>query len=219
MTDAHPPAAGGPGRPSIPRPAEEQVVLRADTEHGDVVGASRRRTLDVLATLAGALAALGTLVLLSALVGTIGTIGFQRGVDGSDLSIGGLVAGLVVLFLACLVGGWVAARVARARGPLHGLLAALWLVVLAALLAGLAALAGDDADVRERVGLPDWFSSDALGTAAIVTGVLALLCMLLGGWLGGRLGESHRHSSEVEVVRTRRKVRTHQGGITAEEHR
>ncbi|NHC24689.1 hypothetical protein G6553_16105 [Nocardioides sp. IC4_145] len=215
MTDVHPPAGDrSSGRPSMPRPAEEQMVLRAGDS--DVVGASRRRALDVPATLAGALAALGTLLLLSSLVGTIGTIGFQRGVEGRDLSIGGLVAGLVVLLLACLVGGWVAGRVAHARGPLHGLLAVVWLVVLAAVLAGLAALAGDDADVREKVGLPDWFSSDALGTAAVVTGVVALLLMLLGGWLGGRLADRHRHDGDVELVRTRRKVRTRQGGIDTE---
>ncbi|MDN4173528.1 hypothetical protein QWY28_11275 [Nocardioides sp. SOB77] len=218
MNDPHPPVPGAhPDRPSIPRPADEQVVLRAAED--DVVGASHRRRLDVPATLGGALAALGTLLLLSSLVGTLGTIGFQRGVDGQDLGIGGLVAGLVVLLLACLVGGFVAGRMAGARGGLHGLLAVVWLVVLAAALAALAALAGDEADVRQRVGLPDWFGSDALGAAAVATGVVALLLMLLGGWLGGRLADRHRAGTDVEVVRTRRKVRTHPGGITAEEHR
>jgi hypothetical protein len=194
------------------------VVFRPDPDH-DVVGASRRRHLDVPATLGGALAALGTLVLLSSLAGTLGAIGFQSGIEGQDLSIGGLIAGLVVLFLACLVGGWVAGRMARRRGGLHGLLAVVWLVVLAAVLAGLAALAGDEADVQPRVGLPSWFDSDAATAAAIGTGLLALALMLLGGWLGGRLGQHHRRGGDVEVVETRRRVRTHAGGITAEETR
>lgn len=219
MTDAPAPRPGGTEhRSSIPRPAEDQVVVRAGHDQ-DVVGAAHARSLDVPATLAGALAALGTLLLLSSLAGAVGTIGFQRGVEGQDLSIGGLVAGLLVLLVACVVGGWVASRIARRRGPLHGVIAVLWLVVVAALLAGLAAVAGQDADVRERVGLPGWFSSDAAGTAAVVTGVLALLLMLLGGWLGGRLGDRHRRGTDVELVRTRRKVRTHPGGIAAEEDR
>ncbi|WP_244927947.1 YrzE family protein [Nocardioides sp. W7] len=202
---------------TISRPADEQVVYRS-AEHQDVVGASRPRSLDVPATLAGALAALGTFALLSSLVGAVGSIGFQRGVDGQDLSIAGLVAGLVVLFLSCLVGGWVAGRIARRRGALHGLLAAVWLVVLAALLTALAAV-GDKADVRDQVGLPDWFRSDATSAAAIITGVIALALMLLGGWLGGRLGQRSHDSDTVEVVQTRREVRRHDGGITAEEAR
>lgn len=36
----------------------------------------------------------------------------------------------------------------------------------------------------------DWLSSDALGTAAIITGVVALVLVLSAGWLGGRLGEN-----------------------------
>lgn len=204
------------GRPTIPRPDEEQVVLRGADD--DVVGASRRRGLDVPATLAGALAALGTLLLLSSLASILGTIGFQRGIDvgEKELSIGGLVAGLVILFLSCLVGGWVAGRMARRRGGLHGLLAILWLVLLAALLAGLAAIAGDQADVRSRVGLPGWFDEGSTGAVALGTGLLALALMLLGGWLGGRLGERRRHD-DVELVETRRNVRTHPGGITAED--
>ncbi|WP_182525286.1 TIGR04086 family membrane protein [Nocardioides dongkuii] len=202
---------------SIPRPDDEQVVFRADPDR-EVVGASRARGFDLLATIGGALAALGTLVLLSSLLGTIGTIGFQRGVEDDDLSIAGLIGGLVVLALACLVGGWVAARMARRRGPLHGLVAIVWLVVLAALLALLAAVAGDDADVQEQVGLPGWFSSDALGTAALITGLIALALMLLAGWLGGKLGDRHRDDT-VQVVETRRRVRNHDGGITAEENR
>lgn len=202
-----------PPRPTIPPPGDEQVVYRSDPGR-EVHGASQRRGFDVLATLAGALAALGTLLLLSSLAGTLGTIGFQRGLDDEDVSIGGLVAGLVILFLACLVGGWVAGRIARRRGGLHGLVVPVWLLVLAALLALLAAVAGDEADVRAQVGLPDWFSSDAATAVAIGTGLLALALMLLGGWLGGRLGERHgRGDTDVEVIETRRGVREHPGGI------
>lgn len=206
------PDGDAPSRGSIPRPADEQVVIRVAAGE-DVEGATRRKKFDLAATLAGALAALGTLLLLSSLLGTFAAVGFQRGVEGQTVSIGGLVAGLVALTLACLVGGWVAGRMAQRRGGLHGLVAALWLVALAAALALLAALAGDDADIRDRVGLPNWFGSEAATGAAIGTGLLALALMLLAGWLGGRLGERHHDHEAVEVVETRRRVRRVAGGI------
>ncbi|MDP9444260.1 MAG: YrzE family protein [Actinomycetota bacterium] len=206
----------GEERTTIPRPPDEQVVYRAESEP-DVVGA-RRSGIDWPATIGGALAALGTLVLLSSLLSAIlGTIGYQTGVAGQELSVGGLIAGLVVLFVAFLIGGWVAGRMARRRGGLHGLIAALWIVLLAVLLGVLAAVAGARYDVLDRVGLPRWFSPEALAPLAILTGLLALGLMLLGGWLGGRWGERSRSVSGVEVVETRRHVREAPGGIASRE--
>jgi putative membrane protein (TIGR04086 family) len=204
--------AGSEDSRTIPRPADEELVYRVD-EKQEVVGAGRSK-FDVPATIAGALAALGTLLLLSSLLSAAaGTIGYQTGVDGRDLSIGGLIGGLVVLFLSCLVGGWVAGRIARNRGALHGLVSPLWLLLLAGLLALLAAALGDEFDVTEKVGLPDWFSRDALTTAAILSGLAALALMLLGGWLGGKLAERHRTNESVAVVETRRSVSERPGGI------
>ena len=197
---------------TIPRPADEEVVYRVDGDQ-DVVGA-KKTSFDVPATIGGALAALGTLVLLASLLSAaVGTIGYQTGVADRDLGIGGLIGGLVVLFLACLVGGWVAGRIARHRGGLHGLVSPLWLLALAGLLALLAAVLGDEFNVTEKIGLPNWFSRDALTTAAIITGLLALALMLLGGWLGGKLAERHREKTSVAVVETRRAVRERPGGI------
>jgi cation transport ATPase len=192
--------------------SQDEVVYRVDDHHDD--RALEQRGLDVPATIGGALAALGTLVLLSSLVGAVvGTIGYQTGVDDQDLSIGGLVAGLVVLFLACVVGGWVAARMAGRRGVLHGVVAIAWLVLLAAALAALAAVAGSEYDVTGEIDLPSWFSEDALTLTAILTGIGALVLMLLGGALGGRLGDRHHRREPVSVVRTRREVRERSGGI------
>lgn len=205
---------GGSASPTVAGTSNE-VVYRLDDQDPGV--ALERGGLDVPATLGGALAALGAFLLLSSLVGAVvGTIGYQSGVEDSDLSIGGLIAGLVVLFVACLIGGWVAGRLARHRGGLHGLLAVLWVVVLAAVLAALAALVGDTFDVTDQIDLPSWFSGDALAVSAIVTGVVALLLMLLGGWLGGRLGERRARHESVSLVETRRAVREHPGGIASE---
>ncbi|HSU00918.1 MAG TPA: TIGR04086 family membrane protein [Nocardioides sp.] len=210
--DGATPVGHDDARHTIPKPADEEVVYRVD-DTTEVVGAGRRG-FDVPATIAGALAALGTLLVLSSLLSALGgTIGFQTGVDEEDLAIGSVVGALVALFVSCLVGGWVAGRIARHREALHGLVAPLWLLLLAAVLAGLATLLGDELDVSEQVGLPNWFSRDTLEVGAIVTGLLALALMLLGGWLGGRLAARHRDHTSVAVVETKRAVRERPGGI------
>jgi hypothetical protein len=199
-------------RHTIPQPADEELVYRVD-DKAEVVGAGRRK-FDVLATIAGALAALGTLLVLFSLLGALGgTIGFDSGLDGNDLAVGSIIGALVALLISCVVGGWVAGRIARHHEAKHGLVSPLWLILLAAVLAGLAALVGDEFNVTERVGLPNWFSRDTLEVGAIVTGLAALALMLLGGWLGGKLaGRQHQHAS-VELVETKRAVRERPGGI------
>ncbi len=92
---------------------------------------------------------------------------------------------------------------------------AVWMIVLAAILAVLGAWLGSEFDVFGGLGLPQWFSEDALTTAAIISGLVALGAMLLGGWLGGRLGDTARSESEVELVESRRGGATTSGGIAA----
>lgn len=160
--------------------------------------------VDVPATLAGLVATLGTLVVLSGLAAGIGTIGYQSGIeDRDDLSIGGFVAGLVVLFLAFLAGGWVAGRVARYDGGRNGLLSGIWFVVLAAGVAALGAWAGDRYDIFDDLEVPRWFEDNARTPAAIVTGVVALIVALLAGYLGGRRGERYHHRADEVLVATR----------------
>jgi hypothetical protein len=156
--------------------------------------------VDIPATLAGALAALGTAALLAGILAGAGTYGYQLGLDNAEekLTAAGLIGGLVTLFVAFLVGGWVAGRVARYDGGRNGLLTALWFVLLAAATAALGAWAGEEYNVFRNVNLPQWFDTDALTVAAIASGLLALAVMFGAGWLGGRLGERyHRHADSV----------------------
>lgn len=158
--------------------------------------------LDLPATLAGMVAALGTLVVLSGIAAGAGTIGYQSGLDDTDdLSLGGFIAGLVVLFLAFLVGGWVAGRMARYDGGRNGLVAALWFVLLVAGLAALGAWAGDRYDEEfTDLDLPRWFEDNARTTTAVITGLVAVVVALLAGFLGGTLGgRYHRKADEVIV--------------------
>ena len=194
----------------------ETSVYRA--EPGVAIAGRNRSGLNIPATLAGTLTAIGALILLAGLIGAaLGAIGYQTGLEGArdELSIGGLVAGLVALFVAFLIGGWVAARIARHHGGRHGLVTAVWMIVLAALLAALGAWFGSEFDVFGDLGLPQWFSQDALTTAAIVSGLAALVAMLLGGWLGGRWGDASHDRTDVELVESRHGVVSRPGGLAA----
>ena len=182
-------------------------VRVSDTDDDVGLAEARHRFggVDIPATLAGMVAALGTTVVLGGLLAGAGAFGYQLGLRdaATKLSRGGLIGGLVTLFVAFLVGGWVAGRVARYNGGLNGLLTALCFVLLAALMGGLGAWAGDKYNVFANVNLPQWFSADALGTAAIVSGLVALAVMFGAGWLGGWLGERYHRRADSVVARTR----------------
>jgi hypothetical protein len=168
-------------------------VVRARNDFGGI---------DVPATLAGTLAALGTAVLLGGLLAGAGSFGYQQGIEDQDLSLGGLIAGLVTLLVSFLVGGWVAGRMARYDGGRNGLMTALWFVVLAAIAGALGAWAGSEYDVFSDVQLPQWFSDDATSWQAIVSGAVALVVMFVAGFLGGKRGEAYHRKADRLIVDT-----------------
>ncbi len=183
---------------------EEAAYARRDV----AVEEAHRRFggLDVPATLVGMLAALALLTLLAGLVSAaVGAIGYQTGLDGNEteLSIGGLVGGVVALFVAYFVGGWAAGRIARYDGVKNGLMTGIWTLVLAAILAALGAWLGTEYNVFANVDLPNWFSRDALTIGAIVSGVVAVVAMLLGGALGGSVGARYHRIADATILGTR----------------
>jgi len=207
--------SAGPAHP-YGRPVEGPVVVddatsaRATAEQPDVgVEAARSRFggMDIPATLVGMLAALAMLTLLGGIVGAaVGAIGYQTGLDGDDarLSIGGLVGGLVALFLAYYVGGWAAGRIARYDGVRNGVMTGVWTIILGAILAALGAALGAKYNVLANVDLPNWFSRDALTIGAIVSGIVAIAVMLLGGAAGGSVGARYHRRADAAVLATRR---------------
>ena len=174
------------------------------------VGVSEARNrfggLDIPATLVGMLTALAVLVLLGGLIGAaIGAIGYQTGLDKAkeELSIASLVGGLITLFIAFLIGGWAAGRIARYDGGRNGLLTAVWAIVLAAVLSGLGAWLGAKYDVFRNVELPQFFSRDAATIGGIVSALVAIAAMLLGGFLGGKWGERYHRRADATILATR----------------
>lgn len=177
--------------------------------------------IDVGASVAGALSALGVTVLLGGLAGSVGTVGYQLDVQrGTDaLSVSGLVTGLVVLLAAFLIGGWVAGRMARYDGGKNGLLTAIWFIALAIILAGAGAWLGDKYDVFRDLRVPQWFSSNATTTGAIVTGVIAAVVMLAAGFLGGIIGARYHTRADKYLAAEERDRLTHQEPIAIVDQR
>ena len=174
--------------------AQDPGVARARDRFGGI---------DIPATLAGTMAALGTAVLLGGLLAAAGSFGYQQGIEDRDLSLGGLVLGLVTLLAAFSVGGWVAGRMARYDGGRNGLMTALWFVVIAAAAGALGAWAGTEYDVFSDVQLPQWFSEDATSWQAVLSGAIALVVMFVAGFFGGMRGARYHRRADSVIVDTR----------------
>lgn len=206
---------GGTHRPGEALPhATAPVEIRTDHVRVDSVlpdvgvREARRRFggLDIPASLVGMLTALALTALLAGLIGAaLGAIGYQTGLkqNADDLSVAGLVGGIVLLLIAFVVGGWAAARIARYDGVLNGIATAVWAILLTAVLAGLGAWLGAKYNVVEQLNLPHWFSRKAATTAGILSAVGAALAMLAGGALGGRWGERYHRRADAAIAAMR----------------
>ena len=189
-------------------PTSRAVVTEDDIEvltGGEDLGMYRAHRryggFDAGAALAGLLAATGMTALLGGIAGAIGTIGYQLDTDASTdtMSTGGFVAGLVVLLLSFLVGGWVAGRVARYEGGLNGLVAAGLFIALSAIMAGMGAWFGERYDIFADIRLPQWFSNFSNATA-ILSAVVALVVMVAAGWFGGVLGSRYHRRVDTYLA-------------------
>ncbi len=198
------------------RPTDRHIRIDDDGNPVEVVGVRQRfGGIDVGASIAGALAALGVTVLLGAIAGSIGTIGYQLDVErGTDtLSAGGLAVGLVILAAAFLVGGWVAGRIGRYDGGRNGLLAAVWFIVVAAILGGAGAWLGDKYDVFRDLPVPQWFHDSNTTAVAIVSGIVAAIVMLAAGFLGGVVGTRYHERADAYLMSEERDLLTHDAPI------
>ena len=195
--------AGAAAEGSTRRVEMEEREERGRRDAGVRAARERFGGLDIPATLVGMLTALALLVLLGGLIGAaIGAIGYQRGLENAveELSIASLVGGIVTLFVSFVIGGWAAARIARYDGARNGLMTGIWTILLAAVLSALAAWLGAEYDVLRNVELPQWFSTDALTTAGIVSAVVAIAAMLLGGLVGGLWGERYHRRADATIA-------------------
>lgn len=190
------------------RPVDAQTTetrRAADPYAGIVAARDRFGGVDIPASLVGMLTALSTTIIFAGLIGAaFGAVDYQTGLEGDaeDIALWSIVGGVGVLFVAYVIGGWAAGRIARYDGARNGFATGVWTLILGAILAGLGAWLGSEYDVFSDVNLPQWFSTDAFTTRAIVSGVAAIVAMFFGGTLGGLWGERYHRRADRTIVST-----------------
>jgi sporulation protein YlmC with PRC-barrel domain len=157
--------------------------------------------IDPLGSFFGALVALASLVLIGGALGAI----FSTEVASYDTSISefsdvgteAAIIGGVTLFLSFLLGGWAAGRSSRFDGVANGMLVTAWFLAIVLLIGGLASWVGSEWNLLEGANLPE-FVNDDWALAGAIGVLIALALMLLGGVLGGMLGEGwHRRADRA----------------------
>jgi hypothetical protein len=193
--------------------------------------------------LAGTLSAYGAFAIIAAVAGSVlAALDVDTEFRTSDWTSSGAVAGLVsgiVLLLAYVFGGYVAGRMARRSGLLHGLGVALVSLVLGGIVGAVAGLSQDSGSIQDDlsgIGVPtDW---DQVRGVAIASVIIALAAIVVGAIVGGILGErwhtrlarwvadpdrgpaaEARHHAERDRERAEELDRTHDERITADTRR
>lgn len=188
---------------------EERRRLTGEAQKGPVTYPQYPRS-GVLASLLGMLAGLGTLVLLTAALGAGATFLnlefdlISGEADVREMSVLGIVIAALVILAASFVGGFVAGRIARHGGIRTGLGSSLWLALVFAVFTGLTLLLGAVSDTFDGFNLADRLSrfdtSELILAAALTAGGLFVLA-LLGGLVGGRVGETkERDIQDMQTV-------------------
>jgi len=144
--------------------------------------------------LAGVLVAYGAFAILAglaaAIVAAVGN-GTDLNTDWERLGTGGglIVAGL--LLVSYLFGGYVAGRMARRNGLVHGLGVLVLGVAIVGVVAALVRSSSGSTDTiaanLRSLGIPT--TADEYGQAGTVAGIASLIAVVAGAMLGGVLGE------------------------------
>jgi hypothetical protein len=150
--------------------------------------------LSLISVLAGVLVAYGAFAVLAALAGaaaaTIGLTSDLSANNWAELGVGSAIVAAVVLLVAYLFGGYVAGRMARRAGLLHGLGVFILALVIVALVAAVTATQADTSAIRgnlRSLGIPT--TGAEWGEVGTLAGIGSLAAMLVGALLGGLLGE------------------------------
>ncbi len=189
------------------REITRQQVRGAETDLGGI--RDRFGGADVVAGILGMFAALGTLVFLGALLAAgAGEIPYQLNqidIDGNlqEVEIVGALVAIAVIFASFFVGGWAAGRMARYDGGINGVGVALWFILLVAIFGLLGAWFGAEYNAFASAGLPDWFAqagADDVTLKAIAGAAAGVVTALLGGGIGGLLGEQYHRRIDAAMT-------------------
>ncbi|WP_273846833.1 hypothetical protein [Rubrobacter calidifluminis] len=175
-------------------PGEAERLAETERQREDHLRSEMERGTSWISIVLGWLSALGAALVLSGVVSAIvGAVVKGGGNDVSSGGLSGLIGLLVTLFIAYLVGGYAAGRMASRGGAKHGLLVALLgLIVTVVALAAATVVGAGFADQLNNITLPSSPSTGASGhdisSIATASGILALLLPFAGGVIGGLWG-------------------------------
>ena len=151
-------------------------------------------TLSPLSVLAGVLCAYGAFAIVAAVVGAaLAAADVNTEFRSNDWTGSGAVASLAsaaVLFIAYLFGGYVAGRMARRAGLLHGALVFVVSLLVGGVAGGVVSTLADSNDIEDNlrsIGVPT--TMDQVTEVAVAGVILSLVAVLVGSLLGGALGE------------------------------
>jgi hypothetical protein len=162
---------------------------------------SRFGGLDLVASFFGGLVTFASVVLIGGILAAIfgtGEVRFDTSLDSfSSITSQTLLVGGATLLLASLLGGWCAGRGSRFDGIGNGMMSVVWVLAIGVALGALGAWAGNKYDVYANTNLPR-FVSDNYALWGSVAFAAALVLMLVGGALGGAIGERwHRRADRA----------------------
>jgi uncharacterized membrane protein len=189
--------------------AHGQHVEAAPVETDVVTAREKYGGADLVASILGMFAGLGTLIFLAALFAAgAANVELQTNLlnpEGTldEVEIVGAIAAVAVAFVSFLVGGIAAGRMARFDGGMNGLGAGLWFLLLVAVFGALGAWVGEEYNAFAVADLPNWVSQidvDEVTTAAFIMSAVFAAVILLGGWLGGRIGDSHNRKVDAAIL-------------------
>ena len=193
---------------------EYSTETRPDIESEAETVRERYGKADLVASILGMFAAIGTLVFLGSLfaAGTA-TIELQTNLLNQagtldEVETVGAIAAMVVLFVSFLVGGIAAGRMSRYDGGMNGMGTALWFLLLVTIFAALGAWVGEEYNAFALADLPNWVSQidvENVTMAAIVMSIVSVVVILLGGYLGGRIGDSYNRKVDAALVNEARR--------------
>ncbi len=191
---------------------EEPDVLRS----AEAVRAERHQTLlaryggfDWLASFLGFSVAIFFLTVLLGVVGaivgavvpptgaTVPPIGITIPGTTQQVGMAALIGSLIALFLAYLMGGYAAGRLARYDGVKNGMGVVLWTILVALILAILGAILGSSFNVARQLNLQ--IDAGTLTAAGLISLAVTLLVMLLASALGGFMGERYHRAIDRDT--------------------
>jgi hypothetical protein len=185
------------------RPVEPEPQATAEPSSGIPAARERFGGLDIPAGIVGAVTALASAAILAGLVtAVIGTIGSPDNLtrNAEELPTWSLFAGVAVLFVAYLIGGWVAGRMARYDGARNGFATGIWTLLIVGLLAAIGAWIDVEYNGLFHIERPQWLAWDALTWESLVGAGAAILAIFVGGTIGGMWGERFHRRVDRTVV-------------------